>query len=492
MLKATFECMADGVVVVDNEGRFLFFNEAARTILGLGALDSSPEEWSSAYGCFRFDKVTPYPSEELPLARAMRGERADDEFFVRNPNIPGGASIHVRGTPLVNGAGARIGAAVVFQDVTQRRLTEQSARRLAQAVDKATDAVVITDAQARIEYVNPAFEETTGYTRDEAVGRPVTFLETGGSADPGSAKPELRRVALNGGHHTALHRRRTGELFPAQHTTTPVRDERGNLTHFVSVMRDVTGQRRAEARESEMQLARLIQRKLYPARAPALKSFDLAGAVFPADATCGDYLDYIPMGGGRVGIAVGDVSGHGFGPALLMAETRAYLRSLAKSTRDLRKILERLNQFLHRDTEPERFVTLMLAVIDPQRRSLTYTSAGHVPGFVLDRAGAPRRVLESTSIPLGIFRDAPIEVSPEILLEEGDLFVLLTDGVMEAENEQGEFFERDRTLNLVAELRGQPSRRIITGLYKAIESFRSPGPRSDDVTAVIGKALPTG
>ena len=170
MLKATFECMADGVVVVDNEGRFLFFNEAARTILGLGALDAAPEEWSSRYGCFRSDKVTPYPSEELPLARAMRGERAEDEFFVRNSNIPEGVSIHVRGTPLVNEAGARIGAAVVFQDVTQRRRAEQTVRRLAQAVERATDAVVITDAQARIEYVNPAFEATTGYTRDRGGG----------------------------------------------------------------------------------------------------------------------------------------------------------------------------------------------------------------------------------------------------------------------------------------------------------------------------------
>ena len=492
MLKATFECMADGVVVVDNDGRFLFFNEAARAILGLGAVDSAPEEWSSTYGCFRSDRVTPYPSEELPLARAMRGERAEDEFFVRNPSVPGGASIYVRGTPLVDGAGARIGAAVVFQDVTQKHRDEQTVRRLAQAVEKATDAVVITDAQARIEYVNPAFEETTGYTSDQAVGRPVTFLETGDSPDPAPAETGLRQVALNGGHHTGLHRRRTGELFPVRQTTTPVRDERGNLTHFVSVMSDVTGQQRAEARESEMQLARLIQRKLYPTRAPALKSFDLAGAVFPADATCGDYLDYIPMGGGRVGIAVGDVSGHGFGPALLMAETRAYLRSLAKSTRDLRRILQRLNQFLHRDTEPERFVTLMFVVVDSQRRSLTYTSAGHVPGFVLDRSGAPRRVLESTSIPLGIFRDAPVDVSPEIPLEDGDLFVLLTDGVMEAENEQGEFFERDRALSLVAEFRGQPSRRIISGLYRAVETFRSPGPRADDITAVVGKALPTG
>ncbi|MCG6925692.1 MAG: SpoIIE family protein phosphatase [Acidobacteria bacterium] len=491
MLEATFECVADGVVVVDTEGRFLFFNGAARTILGLGALDTAPEDWSSACGCFRCDRVTPYPSEELPLARALRGQRAEDEFFVRNPHIPEGATIHVRGTPLTNGDGSQVGAAVIFQDVTQRRLAEQTVRRLAQAVEQATDSVVITDAQARIEYVNPAFEQTTGYSKDEAVGRPVTFLQATGSPDPGSPEPGRARFALDDGPHTSFQRRRTGELFPARRTTTPVRDEHGRLTHFVSVMSDVTGQRRAQARESEMQLARLIQRKLYPSRAPALKAFDLAGAVFPADATCGDYLDYIPMGGGRVGVAVGDVSGHGFGPALLMAETRAYLRSLAKTTHDLRKILQRLNQFLHRDTELERFVTLMLVVVDPSRRSLTYGSAGHVPGFLLDRSGAPRRVLESTSLPLGIFPDSPMEVSPEISLEDGDLFVLLTDGVTEAENERGEFFERDRAVDLVARMRWQSSRRIVSGLYRAIEDFRLPGPQADDVTAVVGKALPT-
>jgi PAS domain S-box-containing protein len=482
MLKATFESMADGVVIVDHEGHFLFFNEAARAILGLGAVDTNPEDWSSAYGCFRSDGVTPYPSDELPLARAMRGERAEDEFFVRNPRIPEGASIFVRGTPLTNGDGTRVGAAVIFQDVTRRRRAEQSLKRLAQAVEQATDAVFITDAEERIQYVNPAFEQTTGYTKDEALGRPASLLAAGTAAGP----------AVEAGDHTALHRKRTGEVFPAQRTTTPVRDERGNLTHFVSVMRDVTGQRRAQARETEMRLARLIQRKLYPTRAPTLESFDLAGRVLPADATCGDYLDFIPMGGGRVGIAVGDVSGHGFGPALLMAETRAYLRSLVRSTRDLRRILERLNRFLLRDTELERFVTLMLVVLDPQRRSLTYTSAGHVPGFLLDRTGAPRRVLESTSVPLGIFRDTSVDVSPEIPLEDGDLFVLLTDGVMEAANDDGEFFERDRALNLVAELRDEPSHRIVRGLFRAVESFRSPGPRADDVTAVVGKALPLG
>jgi len=487
LLESALDLIGEGVVVVDQNGRFIFFNRTAREILGLGALETTPAEWSSVYGCYRSDMVTPYPSDELPLARALRGERAEDEFFICNSKTPEGAWIRVRGTPLTAGDGHLIGAAVVFQDVTARRITDQTVRRLSQAVEATADCVMITDARARIEYVNPAFVATTGYSREQVLGRPATILE-GAEGAHGEGAQHLQEVAVRGGHCEVLHRRRTGEVFAAEDTVTPVRDSAGNLTHFVSVMRDVTGVRRAHAREAEMNLARMIQRRLYPLRAPVLPAFDLAGAVYPADATCGDYFDFVPMSGGRLGIAIGDVSGHGFGPALLMAETRAYLRSLARTTRDLPKIMERINSFLYRDTEPERFVTLMLVLLDPARRSLTYASAGHVPGFLLDSAGATRANLEATGIPLGVLRCARFEASPEILLGPGDLFILLTDGATEVVNDRGEWFEPERVLRVVSDLRRQPSRRIITGLHLAIEAFRSPGPRPDDVTAVVCRA----
>jgi len=467
--------------VVDPSGRFVFFNDAARRILGFGPLEAEPADWSSAYGCYRADMVTPYPSEELPLARALQGERAQDEFFVRNRSIPEGAWIRVSGAPLTNSRGELVGAAVVFSDVTARRITDQAVRRLAQAVEVTTDAVVITDAEARIEYVNPAFVQTTGFTPEQALGRPISlFAVTPTLPAPGTAKD---LVSLE-----ALHRRRNGEVFAAQHVTAPVRDAAGNLTHFVSVMHDVTGARRAHAREAEMKLARLIQRRLYPVRAPAVPAFDVAGAVYPADATCGDYFDFIPVREDRLAIAIGDVSGHGFGPALLMAETRAYLRSLLRTTRDLSRIMERLNVFLHRDTEPERFVTLMLVLLDSEQRSLTYASAGHVPGFLLDASGGLRRVLGSTGIPLGIFRNSRCETSETIALAGGDMFILLTDGATEAVDDHDESFETERVLRIARELRRQPVRRIVAGLHHAIEAFRVPGPRVDDVTAVVGRA----
>jgi sigma-B regulation protein RsbU (phosphoserine phosphatase) len=287
-----------------------------------------------------------------------------------------------------------------------------------------------------------------------------------------------------------VHRRSTGEAFHAHHTVTPVRDEGGCLTHFVSVMRDLTRERKAHAREVEMRLARVIQQKLYPAASPETPGLDLAGSTFPADETCGDYFDFIALDGRRLCIALGDVSGHGFGPALLMAETRAYLRSLAKATSDLGWIMRRLNAFLCDDTEEERFVTLMLVVLDLDRRSLVYSSAGHVPGFLLDDTGATRLVLSSTGLPLGIFRDASFGSSLEVALDDGDLFVLLTDGASEAQDPRGEFFESKRILETVVALADEPSQGIVTGLHEAIGRFTSPATPHDDISAVVGKALP--
>jgi sigma-B regulation protein RsbU (phosphoserine phosphatase) len=173
-----------------------------------------------------------------------------------------------------------------------------------------------------------------------------------------------------------------------------------------------------------------------------------------------------------------------------MAETRAYLRSLAKATSDLGWIMRRLNAFLCDDTEEERFVTLMLVVLDLDRRSLVYSSAGHVPGFLLDDTGATRLVLSSTGLPLGIFRDASFGSSPEVALDDGDLFVLLTDGASEAQDPRGEFFESKRILETVVALADEPSQGIVAGLHEAIGRFTSPATPHDDISAVVGKALP--
>jgi sigma-B regulation protein RsbU (phosphoserine phosphatase) len=154
-----------------------------------------------------------------------------------------------------------------------------------------------------------------------------------------------------------------------------------------------------EASREEFRTARAIQRRLLPSL-PGLRGFDLAGMSYCAGEACGDYFDYIPMRDGRLGIAIGDVSGHGLAPALLIASTRAYLRAFCQTHDDVGEILVLANRVLAEDLKDENYVTLLLACLDPQRRCLVYASAGHPTAYILDRAGMLKARLDSTGVPL--------------------------------------------------------------------------------------------
>ena len=225
MLEAAMRQVAEGVVIVDRKGRFVFWNEAAQRIVGTGPLSGSPSEWSSAYGCFLPDKVTPYPPDQLPLARAMRGEHVSEaEMFIRNPNNLDGTWISINSAPLRDEKGELSGGVIVFRDVTVHRRSHEVVRQLSMAIEKTTDAVFITDPNAVIEYVNPAFEATTGYSQEQAVGQRASLLKSGRN-EPGYYE-RLWKSILAGDVHSAtlVNRRRSGELFHAEQTITPVSD----------------------------------------------------------------------------------------------------------------------------------------------------------------------------------------------------------------------------------------------------------------------------
>jgi PAS domain S-box-containing protein len=140
-LDSILKSLADGVIVADETGKFLHFNEVAEQILGIGAVDAGVEEWSERYGVFRADGVTPFPPAELPLARAMRGEVVTDaELFIRNARKPDGVWISVNGRPLCDASGARRGGVVVFRDVTGRKRAEAELQRAKSAAESANRA----------------------------------------------------------------------------------------------------------------------------------------------------------------------------------------------------------------------------------------------------------------------------------------------------------------------------------------------------------------
>jgi len=277
---------------------------------------------------------------------------------------------------------------------------------------------------------------------------------------------------------------------------------KGNLRRLVpAVERELSEavQRRERKRAEEelrinqeqFRVAREIQQRLFPKSPPESRVFDIAGASHPAEATGGDYFDYLPMADGCLGIVVADVTGHGVGPALLMAETRAYLRTLAPKARDMGDLLTQANRVLADDVDFERFVTVILTRLDPRSPSLDYVNAGHPSCYVLDSSGQVKAQLKRLGVPLGIQPDIDYATGPVISLSTGDIVLLLTDGIEEAMSPDNAFFGVDRILEVVRANSGSTAGEIVESLFRAVRDFSRGLPQLDDLTVVVAKVKPS-
>jgi serine phosphatase RsbU (regulator of sigma subunit)/putative methionine-R-sulfoxide reductase with GAF domain len=244
------------------------------------------------------------------------------------------------------------------------------------------------------------------------------------------------------------------------------------------------------SQEADRRTARAIQQGLLPKAVPRMAGFQVAGRSATARRVGGDCFDFVPLpraGQDCLGVLVGDASGHGVAAALLMAETRAYLRALALTCADVATLLTLGNQRLAGDLVTDHFVTLFLMQLDPRACSLVHASAGHCPGYVLDRRGQTKAVLASTGCPLGVDPGNEFPAGPPTTLEPGELVLLFTDGVVEAMSPDREQFGVDRLLGVVRAHRRETPEAILDALFHAVGDF-SGHHLQDDMTAVIIKA----
>jgi serine phosphatase RsbU (regulator of sigma subunit)/putative methionine-R-sulfoxide reductase with GAF domain len=242
--------------------------------------------------------------------------------------------------------------------------------------------------------------------------------------------------------------------------------------------------------EADRRTARAIQRGLLPNAVPRVAGFQVAGRSAIARPVGGDCFDFVPLpraGQDCLGVLVGDASGHGVAAALLMAETRAYLRAFALTCADVGTLLALSNQRLASDLVTDHFVTLFFLQLDPRTCSLAYASAGHCPGYVLDRQGRTKAVLASTGCPLGIDPAAEFPTGPTTTLGPGELVVLFTDGVVQAVSPDRDLFGVERLLGVVRAHQQETPDAILDALFDAVVKF-SGHLLEDDITAVVIKA----
>jgi DNA-binding NarL/FixJ family response regulator len=333
------------------------------------------------------------------------------------------------------------------------------------------EGMIVIDGEGMVQFSNKAARRLFGRTPDVLNWLAIDLVLADGQA----SEFELARS--------------DGETVPVDVHTVEI-DWEGKPARL-AILRDLTTQKRAEAdrlkrqeAESKINSADDLQQRLFPPRAPSVEGFDIAGAVFSAGRGSGDCFDFVSMPDDNICVAVGDVSGHGLVPAMMMIQTRSYLRALLSECDDPGMILSRTNQHLL-PSDHGKFVTMLLGRINPRTRSFLFASAGH-EAYRLTRNGNVT-TLDSTGMVLGVLEDERIATAPELALESGDVILVPTDGVFEAHAPDGTLLGTSRMLDVVHANRDKPAHEIVHALYQTARDFTENGRQADDITIVVIK-----
>ncbi len=238
--------------------------------------------------------------------------------------------------------------------------------------------------------------------------------------------------------------------------------------------------------ERDLDLAREIQHGLLPKEPPVTPGFEVAGWNRPADKTGGDYFDWLELGDERTIFTLADVTGHGIGPALIVAVCRAYMRAAASTGHaSLSEAVARANELLSVDIPEGRFVTAAIGVLSCETATLELISAGQAPLLFYESASRRVHCWPANEIPLGVASGLAFDESRTIAFAPGDVLVLTTDGFMEWQNAEGEQFGTARLEAFLAEHHALPPAELIERLHETVLEHAGGVEQNDDLTALV-------
>ena len=249
---------------------------------------------------------------------------------------------------------------------------------------------------------------------------------------------------------------------------------------------------RMQIRKS-LEVAREIQQNLLPQEIPDLSGFDIAAKSVYCDETGGDYFDFFPCEDqrcSRFGIAVGDVTGHGVGAALLMATARALIRGLVTRPDNLAECLTQVNRLLYADVgDSGRFMSLFFLMLDQGSRTISWVRAGHDPALFYDPAKDMIEELRGPGMVLGVEEDYCYQQADKTIETEGAIILIGTDGIWEAHNGEGELFGKERLHQIIRENADKSAEAIQEAVLDGVNKFRGKLPQEDDITIVVVKTV---
>ena len=246
------------------------------------------------------------------------------------------------------------------------------------------------------------------------------------------------------------------------------------------------------AMRRDLEGAKDVQQSFFPARSVSIPCIGSETFYQPANGLGGDFYDFLPLQGGRWGIAIGDVSGKGISAALVMASLHASIRAQSVQPHpDPSALMGQVNLLVQRSSPPNFFASLFYAEYEPATRLLQYVNAGHNPPIVLRscQGRVQSFYLKSTDIPIGVSNDSKFPAAA-FQLQVGDLLVAYTDGVTEMENRSGEFWGLQQLERLLCSSADAPVIQVIDRILDELSAFADGQPQRDDITLVVMRVQP--
>ncbi|MDT8419326.1 MAG: SpoIIE family protein phosphatase [Desulfuromonadales bacterium] len=372
---------------------------------------------------------------------------------------------------------------------------------LLSVIESSADAIVGLKPDGQVLSWNAGAERIYGRAAAEMIGNSIALLSLPERADESILI--LARIS-NGErvrHFQTTHLKKGGRPFPVSLSISPVVDRSGRIVGASFIARDLSHQldferslreieQRYQKLRTSLELAQHIQETLLPSLKELSCDLDIFVKTLYSERIGGDYYDFFATKSPPdhvIGIAVGDVAGHGTGAALLMAMAKGVLQVEAEhSPFDLVAIMNRLNQLFCRYTDADRLMTLFLSLIDNHSRLLYWCSAGQGPVYVYHPTDQCFEELPCTGPPLGVLENAGFECK-SLMLRGGDLLIIGTDGLWEARNRSGEMFSLERVRQLLATWHHKTAEEICERLLSRVKRFADRDDLEDDTSLMVVK-----
>jgi sigma-B regulation protein RsbU (phosphoserine phosphatase) len=241
--------------------------------------------------------------------------------------------------------------------------------------------------------------------------------------------------------------------------------------------------------EKELAIARNLQMSMLPSKCPTLKGFEIAAHSMPAREVGGDFYDFIELGGDRLGLVIGDVTGKSVSGALVVAAARSMFRMLSEEQSDAGEIMVRANRRTKRDMKSGMSIAMLYAVIDGNERGISFSSAGQMQPVCFSAESGEAKLVDTSgdTFPLGIFEDS-VYKETYLELSAGDKVVFYTDGIVEAMNDNHKIYGFERLIETVKNGGGKPPGTLLNEIMDRVNSFVGSARQYDDLTVIVVEA----